>query len=652
MDGVPPTDFVLQAHHVGILTLFILVFKEYDGKLPPPFLLHVLRLLLQQVVEASSPLLASDSTLMGASEFFQAILHIVIFALSRTPASNSTLVSSTLEGTPSHRANQHRRSVFGYFCRRCFVSFLKLSFNGVGKLQKEYEAWALGVPLAPHEFPMVKDDLHSDIHIYRTVSDKISWARPEPYARWQAEVTAGDEHAAVENLRKYFEQHFHEHNDSGFRQHALLNLVRMHYLRQEFTTARKLLSEAIGAARTSNDRVTLAHCITMLHRLPPPIERRRPALNEIEAHIHPLEILFDVSKLMDEENGQPLSASFEKIIQAIGLYDHWFDTQPIAPREDEQWAQHAVQSVVWSAAGCDRLAAIEEDLVIAFTGVGGTDNNRITVILNQAYREARQGHYEKSLSALLNPKVWRKLSIIEYGQWAQEVWHILVLWATRRGQDRAYREVLLPRRPPGEYKPRTYLLPAAGLKLSKIHDPLWEVIQMQHCDQAASAVDGLLTSLWQSEFLGRLNSYRTGIILLADIGLEFGMTKRSQRILQEIMPQIILEQDLEQRALACFTLARCILVAEEPQPEALEKALRYFLQAEEDYVAIAMHGAAMDVQYYLSIVYENLGRKAEGEEAARRHFATQNLRRELGNVDVYGEVLAAVGHVGAVIARR
>lgn len=60
----------------------------------------------------------------------------------------------------------------------------------------------------------------------------------------------------------------------------------------------------------------------------------------------------------------------------------------------------------------------------------------------------------------------------------------------------------------------------------------------KQCDQATSAIDGLLTSLWHSEFLGRLNLYRTGIILLADVGLEYGMSKRSRRILEEIMPQV------------------------------------------------------------------------------------------------------------------
>jgi anaphase-promoting complex subunit 5 len=60
---------------------------------------------------------------------------------------------------------------------------------------------------------------------------------------------------------------------------------------------------------------------------------------------------------------------------------------------------------------------------------------------------------------------------------------------------------------------------------------------MQRCDQATTAIEQLLKALWHSEFLSRLSDYRTGIILLADISLEFGLSKRSRRILEEIMPQ-------------------------------------------------------------------------------------------------------------------
>jgi hypothetical protein len=94
-------------------------------------------------------------------------------------------------------------------------------------------------------------------------------------------------------------------------------------------------------------------------------------------------------------------------------------------------------------------------------------------------------------------------------------------------------------------------------------------------DHASISVERLLQALWHSEFQFRLNLYRTGIILLADVGLEYGMTKHCRRILDEIMPQvrcfisrreahqtslqIIGGADLEQRAFACFNLARCII---------------------------------------------------------------------------------------------
>ncbi|KAJ6630768.1 hypothetical protein B0H10DRAFT_2160163 [Mycena sp. CBHHK59/15] len=464
----PPTEHVVRPHHVGLLTLFILTFKEFEHKLPATFLLHIYRVLLNEVAELN-------------------------------------------------------RSIFGFFCRRCFVSFLKLSFAGVGRLQKEYEAWCQGIAAPPVNVPLNKDLLQTDTLIFKTSADKTTWAQPDAYEIWEKGQAAGDESIATEYLRRFFEQHFHDSNDS------------------------------------------------LLHRLPPAVEGRRPMLNEIQADLHPLEVLYDVSKLM----GQPLSASFAKIVQGVGLYDHWFDTHPTPPAESEQWAQHAVQSVVWSAAGCDRLAAIEENLVIAFTDIGGEDNNRITLLLNQAYREARQGKYEKSLAALLHPSVWRGLSMVDYGLWAQEIWHIL------------------------------------------------------QCDQATNAIERLLTVLWHSEFLGRLNLYRTGIILLADVGLNYGMSKRSRRILDEIMPQIIDGQDLEQRALACFTLARCIIVAENSTADALREAIPCLLVSEKDYRTLEMYRAMGDVQYFLSVVYHNLGLQAEHEDAAKRHFATQEMRREL-----------------------
>lgn len=73
-------------------------------------------------------------------------------------------------------------------------------------------------------------------------------------------------------------------------------------------------------------------------------------------------------------------------MQAVGLYDQWIDVQLAPPVEAEQWGQHAVQAYIWRLIGCDHVATVEENIVTAFTEVGGDDNNRFTVFLNRAYK--------------------------------------------------------------------------------------------------------------------------------------------------------------------------------------------------------------------------------------------------------------------------
>lgn len=91
-----------------------------------------------------------------------------------------------------------RRSLFGYFCRRCFVSYAKLSFSGLTKLRLDYQAWCAGDSQAGYE-PVQKDQLNSgnsllchlklifrslwqgDLLIHKTQTDKKAWAKPDAY---------------------------------------------------------------------------------------------------------------------------------------------------------------------------------------------------------------------------------------------------------------------------------------------------------------------------------------------------------------------------------------------------------------------------------------------------------------------------------------
>ena len=56
----------------------------------------------------------------------------------------------------------------------------------------------------------------------------------------------------------------------------------------------------------------------------------------------------------------------------------------------------------------------------------------------------------------------------------------------------------------------------------------------------------------------------------------------------------------------------------------------------------------MDVQYYLSVLYDNLGMASERDASVTRHLATTSLRDEVvKSVDGFADVLALVALVGA-----
>ncbi|KAF9270017.1 hypothetical protein L218DRAFT_849491 [Marasmius fiardii PR-910] len=669
----PPPDFVLRPHHIALCAIFALAYKDFESKnFPPAFQLHLHRLLLDEVSEVTKPRSAASlRDLLAASPESQdqearKMINSFCSFVSALPLESTDQLVNFFSGVPplfiEKNDEDTPRSIFGFFCRRCFVGFLKLSVPGVIKLREDFALWWEGRPNAGYE-PMLKDKLnHSDQHIFKTADDAEHWASSDSYEQWLKSLATGDETTSVDSIRKFFEQHFHDGNDSGLRQHGLLNLCRMHFIRGEFSAARKvssllLLLEAINVSRTFGDKLTLQQCMSLLHRFPPEEgqEERRPPLNEIQPHLHPLEILYDVKKLMDENHEQPLMASFSKIVQAIGVYDYWFEHQFSGLRDTDQWAQHAVQGVVWNAAGCEELGSIECDTVIAFTPKGSDDNNRLTCILNQAYRRARQGSYENALAMLLEPSVWKGLAIYDYGLWAQEVWHILALRASRRGQHRLFREYILPRRPPGDFNPRHYLhkAPSSTNSKNKIADPLYEVIQLKERDHASVAIEPLLTALWHSEFLFRLHHYRTGIILLADVGLEFGLSRRCKQMVEDIMPQVITGKDVEQRALATFTLARCTLACENRTANTLQDAIYWLIIAEKDYLDLEMYRSATDVQYLLSVVYHNLGMETERNSAALRHIESEKRQRQAEEVsidDTVASVLDVVSNVGAALS--
>lgn len=554
-----------------------------------------------------------------------------------------------------------KRSLFGFFCRRCHISFIKLNFQGIVKLHGDYLLWCAGCPIPESSTQALKGPLNTSDHILlKPMVDKQQWATADSFEDYERAAILGDASVAAENLRRFFEQRFHSGADSGYRQMALLNLGRMHYRRGEHGAALKFLQEGVTVARTVGDRLTLQHCTSILRRIPPENPQEKPILNEVQGELNPLEILFDVSKLMKPEYEQPLSMSFDKIFQSMGLYDNWVDVQLATGSDEEEWAQHAVQSVLWREVGCERLATVEENIVYTFTEHASDDQTRLIAILNRSYKKARDGDYKGGLADLLDPSVWQGLALDDYSPWAYEVWNILLLRASRRNEMRIVREYLLPKRPAGEFNARVYFVDTPPLSRSNtrslIRDQLHRIIQMKQCDQVTLALKELLKAVWQAEFQGRYNLYRTAMVMLADVALELEMTHWPLKIMEELLPQLVRSDERELRAFGCFTYARCLLASSaNARDKKRTEAIRYLHWAESDYRAMEIYDSQHYVLHVLSAVYEDQGRKADlkviKERISKCEANQENAEKNMDFTE-YSRVWRVVAHVGAALASR
>ncbi|EJD06020.1 uncharacterized protein FOMMEDRAFT_166316 [Fomitiporia mediterranea MF3/22] len=644
----------LKPHHIPLLGVLFWVFHPQDRlRLEPSALLEVFRVLISEISEVTQPksfcdLLAEiDKRLPIAKAQADGNLSEKLRALPPLLNSPHRLTEFFSELTLLWLSDDdesveqdppiEKRSLFGLFLRRAYLAFRKLSFLGLSSFVDEFQAWASG-NTSQIKRAIAKDAIRNDDILIKTHNDIRPSADPESFAVFDKARANGDAHVAAENVRRFFEQRFNESTDLDLRQLAIFNLVRTHIFNGHLLAARNLLLEAITVARTSGDNIVLQQCMALLRRIEGRTRSRREPLNEIQADIPPMEVLNDCGKLLRE--AQPLGDCFEKVVEALAVYDNAGGFRGSPTTLDDQWAFHAMQSVLWKLAGCERLAMIEESIVLAFTASGGPDDNRFTILQNRAAMYTRQSKEVEAFSILLDPETWRGLSFslnqVQY--WSGEIWITMLHLATRRGQIRQADEFLKPRRP-GSFNGSTdlYFLPLDRLNaLPTIAGQLYRALQMRKVNQGASSVDHILKALWQSEYQGRFRLYRLAMILLADVGLEFGMTVWSRRLVEEVLPQLISGEDIEQRAFACFVLARCIIACAEKNPEELGNAIPYLQIAEQDYRTLEIHTAVQDVLYVTALVYNSLGEKehAARDAAAMRHMDAKKEHMRLERIPV------------------
>ncbi|KAG8696604.1 hypothetical protein FRC09_008360 [Ceratobasidium sp. 395] len=537
-----------------------------------------------------------------------------------------------------------RRSLFGITVRRARLNWMKLSFRGQIEFVQRYQTWLRGEQPVKNPPRVEIDKL-----LFPTPADHVNHARIQVYDEYVASMADGNTQTAAESLRRFFDQHLTDGEESGLHQHALLNLARLHYCVGELLGARRALEEAIKVSRAANDRDTLQRCMALLRRIAPSAESPQV----VQKGTDPIDVLWDIKRSMDM--GEPIQVGFAKLYECIGC-EHALPTTAII----DYWSRHTVQGALWRLAGMHSLAQIQDNMTIAFVPPGQASEPRLVAQLSRARQLARQGRPVDALAGLLSPDVWKGLNVVQKETWAREIWVLLEGRARRRGQDNLIRNFFKPRRPAD--MPPTQVLREDHMFLRRVDSlqQLQNAIEVIHAQQIPLSLQPLLDALWTTEFRGTWNLYRTAVALLADLGIGLGMARSGREFLEECMSQVLNGDDLEQRGYAYFTLAKCIMTSakgdENPIPPArvqehLRLALPYLTRAEEDYAAIDFYTGRLDVLYTLSVVYHNLGMVPERDRTAELHAKIEEERVEALSASVDEELKGVMDLVAEIAAR-
>jgi len=290
----------------------------------------------------------------------------------------------------------------------------------------------------------------------------------------------------------------------------------------------------------------------------------------------------------------------------------------------------------------------------------GDDDARMSAICSQALRLTRQGNPSSALKLLLAPQTWRGLNFRQYSLWAMQVWNVFDFTAGRKGQVALQREYLQPNKPP--IPP---ILQALGPKSpfeakSVLTESLRAAIQFKESKSPVSAIKPLTDALYSSEFRGMYGYYRVAVVLLADVCIDLDLPEMGKDMVEEVLPQILLGDDLELRAYASMTYGRCIIASSGVDlfNPILKTSRPHLVRAVKDYKSLAMSSKALDAMYTLSAVCHNLGMSTERDAWATQFWTIDESKKEIerdGGKGKEGEEMRAVFEVvvgvGNVVGR-
>ncbi|KAF9521057.1 hypothetical protein BS47DRAFT_1357008 [Hydnum rufescens UP504] len=489
-----------------------------------------------------------------------------------------------------------------------------------------------GVEDLPALFPELQEAIvcRPGLQIYPVIFDLHELSKSDQFEQFEASQKTGDSKGALDSLRRFYDQRFALSDDSVLYQHSLLSMAELHYNQGEHRAARHF------DAAISPDPGTLF------------IARDRTST--VKAGIRCLVLYFSPrTHAGAHRQGEGLQLAFIKVTESMGVWDAKLRSNLGL----EKWPKHAVLAVLWKLAGIETLAKCHENIIRAFTQAGD-DDSRMAAICSQASRTRLS---KQSPTTSSRPSNLARTQFLQYSLWAHEVWNVFSFTMARKGQKALHREFLLPNQPPAP--PVTQSLGASSPYQSKtvITESLRLAMQYKDASQTVAAIKPLMEAIWSAEFRGMYSYYRIAVVLLADVGLELGLAHSGRALIEEVLPQLLLGDDLELRAYASLTYARCILAGAgaDVSETKLKECRPHLIRAIKDYKVISKYEKALEVLYTFSVVCHNLRTFGERDSWASQFITLDEERKAAGRMGVTEEtreVFKTITEVAYVVGQE
>jgi tetratricopeptide (TPR) repeat protein len=438
-------------------------------------------------------------------------------------------------------------------------------------------------------------------------------------------------------------------------QDTLFKNATFHYQTKAYESARSSLGEALRLSRGVNDLACISACDALLQRIDDEEDGEDwtpSSKTPLGTPRFTLQNLWQVQREVDR--GRPLLP----VLSSLGDLLRQSSTKATASEPEqvissEEFAECCLsQARVWREAGIGSSASAFLDSSIDESArLNSTLSAKLQLPIASLQSEAltESGKINEALAIFFAPSLLQSLGMTSFTDWQAKVWKILYTSALQDGAVSTMRaiEAMRPevvkevegkvekvwsRDEPMEEPNEASFGRSDKITLSQqLHGHLKEArILREDGNESATSLTMVSQVMRKAEDSNLFCLYRRATMECCESLLALGNASRAKEVLEDVMPQLLVERNADLRGKAAWLYARTILSLQgrQREDEDLRPVLPWLARARKAFTESGTLKELSDVLYVEGRLFSHLGMKQEEQESQRSFDAVMHEYNE------------------------